>query len=75
MEDKIDQPRTPEEIARDGGERGAIPLGPGGNIIHSTGTGDEAIERFEKTHGSMNIPAYLRKPTLRKPKKPPFSGS
>lgn len=47
--------RTPQEIARDGGNKGK-PV----RIPHER-TGDDALAEWEKKHGNTNIPAYLRK--------------
>lgn len=54
IEDHNKQPRSADQIARDGGHKGA-------RIIQRGRTGETAIEEFEKTHGNLNMPAYKRK--------------
>lgn len=47
--------RSPEEIARDGGNKGK-PV----RLIRER-TGDDALAEWEKEHGNTDIPTYLRK--------------
>lgn len=47
--------RTPEEIARDGGN-----VGKPVRLIRER-TGEDALKEWEKEHGNTNIPAYRRK--------------
>lgn len=55
IEDHRDkQNRSADEIARDGGRKGAT-------VIRTGRTGDEAIREWEKKHGKIDVPAYQRR--------------
>lgn len=51
--------RNAEEIARDGGRKGAT-------IVRKGRSGEQAIQEWEKKNGNINIPAYQRRGTKRK---------
>ena len=68
MDEQIEQPRTPQQIAADGGQKGPkVPLLP------KEITGDDVLKQWEKKHGSTDIPAYKRHGTKRKTGREAFS--
>ena len=66
MDDHLEQIRTPQEIASDGGHAGA-------KITKQPRSGEQAQHDWDKTHGKLSVPSYLRQPKKKLTGREPFS--